>query len=232
MLRPVRPDPVPAPPVGILQRAKNILRTAKARAQRSVNAATRRLQQSVNPPHGELAQAQSVSLGSNPESRNTLQAHLQHWFFTGSLLRVQYQEDYSNSESTGHAIARDRARSVMSLVKAFANIVTQLFRREGRPARISHVLNTHIVDDTSTRLRGPSKNDPVAMYTIMNTVQDLHVRYESERHGSGSDTEDRIQCSMRVPTPMAIMETADKQAIHKAFISSSLVTSDGVGQTL
>ena len=204
-----------------VQKMKNKLRTAKARAQRMLNVQAKRI--AGEGASAALSSSVQVKSGSDQSTQTTLDSHLQHWFFTSAFNNVQYQDDLYEGDCY-RSMGRDRARSVFSLIQAMVSLVRQLFLPDSRHNKtVFHTVNVHIVDDTSTRLRGPSHADPTSIYTIMNSVQDLHVKYRQDQGHC---------CSVRFPTPLICLEAANSASIYNNFIGSAFVTSHGVGKIL
>ena len=161
-------------------------------------------------------------------------AKLQKWFFTKSFWNANKQEDAYPGDSM-KTFQRDQKRSLYSYIHAFALALKQLFEgcSSGTSPPPLHVLNTHIVDDTSTKMRGPSaQTDRLAVYTVMNTVQTLHVR-KKFCFENGMVLDDGDSCiNFRIPTPLMILDNPDTNGIYKSFISCAFVTSQGVGKML
>ena len=201
-------------------------RTEKARAQKLVNAKEKKLRQELDPEFNASLKAK-MSTSRDTSSRDTYSAHLQHWFFTPAFFSATQQEDaYSHYGS----FAQDRARCVYSLILALVSLLKCFFGSGndavGNNQKTCHVLNTHIVDDTSTRVRGPSHTDATTVYTIMNSIQTVHAR----RCGHGLERDPAHCDSFRVPTPLTILDQANTEGIHKAFTASALVTAKGIGE--
>ena len=197
--------------------AERRVRTEKSRMQKLLNVQERKLQQKLESDFDEGSHVR-MSTGHDEATRQKYSAHLQHWFFTRAFFSATSSEKYQELRTFG----RDRARSVYSLCLALVALLRRIF--ETSHGDIFHTVNIHIVDDTSTRLRGPSSTDPTTIYTIMNTVQSVHVR-------SSPDIEDSAMCtSFRVPTPFICLENADAKGIYEAFISCALLTSKGIGK--
>lgn len=197
--------------------AERRVRTEKSRMQKMFNVQKRKLEQKLESDFAEGSHVR-MSTGHDEATRQKYSAHLQHWFFTKAFFAAASSEKYQDFK----AFQRDRARSIYSLCLA---LVTLLHRILGMGHEdIFHTVNIHIVDDTSTRLRGPSSTDPTTIYTIMNTVQSVHIR-------SSPDIKDSAMCmSFRVPTPLICLDNADAKTIYEAFIACALVTSKGIGK--
>ena len=196
------------------------LQTVKARTQRRLNAQAKRL---AKGRQGGTRVRTSLGHGA-VSSSESYSAYLQNVFFTQKYFqekRLHHQPEYFSNESSFRTFARNQARCVFSLLHAIVSMLKRLF--SGDQPQVFHVINTNIVDDTSTRMKGPNPNDTVAMYTIMNTVQDMHIRYAGNQ-----------ECceSFRLATPLLLLETADAKAIHQNCMAYSLVTSHGVGWAL
>ena len=162
------------------------------------------------------------STGFGPSASASHSDHIRHNFFS------RFFADYKPQDFK--AFQRDRARAVFSLVKALVAMITNLFAQgqsQGQnQAQMFHVINTHMVDDTSTRMRGPGLKDRTSVYTVMNSIQDLHLRLESDYEPSS------LGCclSFRIPTPLLCLENANANTIYKNFLGSAMVTSDGIGR--
>ena len=152
---------------------------------------------------------------------------LQHWFFTSSFFKAVYQEEMYESRAT---FSRDRVRCVFSLMRGVAVLLDQLFKinTDDDGSQYFHVLNSHIVDDTSTRLRGPCHNDPTTIYTIMNSVQTVSVRLA--KMDSLDNQMDNCCLNFRVPTPLIVVDNPDAKGIHQSFSSCALLTANGLGE--
>lgn len=199
-------------------------RTEKSRTQKLLNSQAKRLQKKYDQ---DIHQDVSVRLSTSHDSASRMKysAHLQHWFFTGSFFQAAKQEDVYNHSGT---FANDRARSVHSLVLGLVSLLNIMFRSD-RPAEseLFHVLNTHIVDDTSTRIRGPNPADGTTVFQVMNVVQAIHLRR----------TEEMGECptccaSCRIPLPLLCLDQADTKGIYESFIGCAVVTAKGIGRML
>ncbi len=157
---------------------------------------------------------------------------LQTCFFTSHFSKAEYDADRYNGDNK--SFTRDRARCVFSLMKAVASTLCNLFSPGSGDQAVFHVLNTHIVDDTSTRMRGPSSSDRTTVYTIMNTIQGLHFRVGiCDDDVVYSDFADPKTCvSFRVPTPLLVLENPNTKGIHESFTGSAIITARGVGQMI
>ena len=207
------------------------LRTAKARTQKLLNTQKRKLEKE----HDNQKESQvAMSTGHDTSQSLSFSEHLQHWFFTKSFFHASDQEEAYYFDK--HGFERDRARSVFSLIKALASSLGKLFQgSRDADQRIFHVLNVHIVDDTSTRMRGPNlETDRTSIFTIMNTVQSVHIRHALGQEGIREDqsTAENFGCclSLRVPTPLLILENADAKGIHESFTSCAILTAHGIGR--
>lgn len=209
-------DNVPSRAINAESAARR-LRTEKPRTQKLLNAQERKLRKELD-PHSLGTAGVRMSTGHDPAARERFSAHLQHWFFTLAFSSATKSEDAYSHFGT---FAQDRARCVYSLILALVAFLQRFFQHSSPGApELLHVLNTHIVDDTSTRIRGPSNQDATTIYTIMNTVQAVHVRRKDAEHCE----------SFRVPTPLTCLDKANTSGIHRAFSSSALITSSGLGQ--
>lgn len=199
-------------------------RTEKARTQNLLNRLGRKLA-SENPP--QVPQEESFA------------AQLQKFFFTQSFFKAQFEEGVYSSSGTSdfQTFQRDRARSVFSLARALAQTLIGMFKLDIPGSRIFHVVNCHIADDTSTRMRGPLFSDRSTVFTIMNTVQSVHIRHIPStllaQGASEHDLHTIDSClSLRVPTPLQVLLSGNAPAIHKSFAESAILTSIGVGDML
>ena len=200
----------------------NRLRTEKARVQRRLNQQKSKLDKQDRDL--EFGEESVLSPGPGIPIFQTRAGHLQHYFCT-KLLFTASKQDILYQAGDYKTFARDRARTVFSLIKALASLLHTVF--EAKP--VHHIVNTHIIDDTSTRMRGPLYSDPTTMYTIMNSIQSIHVVYAS----SDACTQDCEQTTrFRVPTPLICLEDATSKGIFEAFVASAVVTSKGVGSML
>lgn len=191
-------------------------RTEKARTTRLLNRQRASLEK-----RKDLSAFKTVSFSS----------HLQHWFFTRSFTHAKVQEEAYAGNSK--QFDRDRARSVYSLIVGLVSMLVRLFSREdvSNDDAVFHIVNTHIVDDTSTRMRGPSAaTDRTSVFTIMNSVQAIHIRYNADAKLLCQGSDENCCLSLRLPTPLLILENADARGIHEHFIHLALVTSNGIGK--
>ena len=195
---------------------QNRLRTEKSRATIQLNRLKRKLDSSFFNSAAEEDSAACILHDGRGEQ--TFVCRLQQCFLTKEFSHAQFQDGtYKNNWFT---FAADRARSVLALIKGLAGTVNGILQK---PAKPFHVLNCHIVDDTSIRMRGPKPaTDPTTIYVIMNSVQSLHFRQRVDA--------DNFPISLRIPTPLVVLEHADAIGIDRACISKAVVTSQGVGQ--
>ena len=194
------------------------LQTEKARVKKLLNSQAAKLKKEKG-LDGHFA-------GTSTLLPTSFKDHLRHYFFTQSFATVQQQE-YENHD--WKTFQKDRARSVYYLIQALVATITSLFsvcQQQAQP-HIFHTTNVHIVDDTSTKMRPPSKHNEggASVFTIMNSVQDVHVRLEKSTNCCAC-------LSFRLPTPLIVLEQANANEIHKAFSSLALVTSRGIGDML
>jgi hypothetical protein len=191
-------------------------RTAKARTQNLLNRQAKKIEK------------ENSAKESSPKGTfSTFASHLQHWFFTLSFFKALYQEDAYDGDQK--SFERDRTRSIFSLLKSVVTVLLQMFGiQQANETNLFHVLNTHIVDDTSTRMRGPAHTDRTTVYTIMNAVQALHVRFANTCECE--DVRGTCCSSLRVPLSLIVLENADAKAIHKSFTSCAFITANGPGQ--
>lgn len=197
---------------------QNLLRTEKARAAKQCQQVEKRLKAEYCMVQDHAA---SSVLNDGKESCLTYVGRLQNSFLSKNFIHAQYQEDtYKDNRFT---FERDRARSVCALIKGVVSSLKTIFSKPN--LKPFHCLNCHTIDDTNTRMRGPNPScDPTTVFTIMNSVQAIHVRFECSPKAC-------IQ-SFHIPTPLLVIENADADGIHRGCMSSALLTSGGVGQLL
>lgn len=212
------------------------IRTEKARVRKLLNAQKLKLEKKNSPGHDKHI---AISTGHDCSSRMSFSEHVQHFFFTRSFTHAADQESSYYDNKRG--FERDRRRSVLSLIKSLVAMLSQVFQvnqatgSDSPAPSLFHILNAHIVDDTSTKMRGPcSSTDRTSVVTIMNAVQSLHVRRSMDCNPDGDDGSTAVQkcgscLSMKIPTPLIILENADTQTIHDSFTSCAMVTSAGIG---
>lgn len=143
---------------------------------------------------------------------------------------LQYQrasnEQTSADPSSDHFIetrrrfTRERARCVWSFLKVISGALRSLLS----PTRnIHHICNTCVADDTNTRLRGQGFERSV-VYTVMNTVNAVYIRYDDDANLSTCEWE-----SLFLPTPMQTLPTAAAPSLHSAFTSWLVASASGLG---
>ena len=174
-----------------------------------------------------------------PANEESKCAQLQKFFFTSKFFKAQLEEGVyaSDGVSDYKSFGLDRARSVYSLARCLAEVISKFFTAENPETRLFHAINTHVVDDTSTRLKGPTHADRATVFTIMNTVQCLHARYTPinvlAAQGNTGKVEEADGCkSLRVPTPLQLVTNADATGIHRGFADSAVLTAQGMGRML
>ena len=138
-------------------------------------------------------------------------------FLTPDFFSIGSREPYKDNNKR---LERERCRAVSSVLHVLANTLRQLFCPRAQPL---HILNCATVDDTSTRMRGPSPSDPTTIFTIMNHVMTLHASWGDSRDGE-------CPLSLPIPTPLVVLETPSADTISSACAASVLVSSQGVGQ--
>ena len=132
------------------------------------------------------------------------------------------KHEYQDVDSR-HASTRERGRCIKSFLDHMARTITSMFLGEGRQetdTKLTHVLNTVISDDTSTKLRS-HRTDKVDVFTIMNTSQALFFRYG----GGGCE-------NLSMPMPLQVLPSGKADAIHAAFRAWLAVTASGIGMKL
>ena len=197
---------------------QNLARTEKARFKINMNRLKVKLDTSATSQGHEDASV-STLLENGRSQGQTYLGRLQRSFLGKAFAHAQYQEDtYSDNWFT---FTRDRARCVVALIGGIVSVLNSMFSKE---EIAFHLLNCHTVDDTNTRMRGPNPGaDPTTIYTVMNSVQSVHVQYTESKH---------CFSSFQIPTPLVIVENPDTGGIDTACMSTAFVTSSGVGQLL
>lgn len=194
------------------QYEKGRKRTEKARMQLNANRAVK--QAEANKSDSAAAQAESSRgleiLGSKSSFRDNFAQRLQKQFFSSSFLARA-------TDDRGRTNGRERARCAYSLLKQIVGRITQLFQKQ----QIQHAINVVVADDTSTRMRGPNVTDRSTVFSIMNTIQSLHV-----------DTGEWPLSSMFVPTPMICLPSQKGETIHLAYSSCLTLGAGGAGEML
>ena len=201
---------------------ENLARTEKGRQKIAVNRVLKRTRE--RPAASSAAEKAGCILADAGDSDPTdFKSRLQRSFFTKNFLHAQYQDPYLDNP---RLFERDRGRCVYSAIVAVVKVLVSMATIDsGMP---KHVLNCNVIDDTSTRLRGPNPSDPTTIFTVMNSVQSVHVRY-----ANAEDVCDHCSTtvqSFNVPTPLLVLESADANAISLTAKACSLITSSGVGQ--
>lgn len=202
-----------------LKKFKQRAQTEKARIKNLIN---RKEQKQANTSHrGESSIKIDASIGHDRvSSRNDYKSFLQHFFFTKAFETTQQQDDLYRPGDF-KSFFEDRARAVYSLIQALVATLISLFS-SGQPETF-HVICANVVDDTNVRMRTQSTQPTAAVYTVMNSVQNLHVR----RVGDSSDCS---VISLRIPTPLLCLENATADTIYWNFISSAFFSCRGMGQ--
>lgn len=196
----------------------NLARTEKSRRQIAVNRATG-CQKKTRARESEVS-AKGRLLACGTADPDSYSARLSKTFFSHDLRHVQQTERYTqNAKLYEH----DRARCVYSAIKAFVSMVMTVM--EGKQPK--HVLNCCIVDDCSTRMRGPAGTDRTTVYTVMNSVQSLHIR-----DCDFQDISESCVTSFSAPTPLVILEQADASTISMSAMATAFITATfaGIGQ--
>lgn len=170
------------------------------------------------------AAASQQQFADDSSNKADFSTRLQAEFFTQQYQRghhIQHSKNPSSSAFTDRKqqFGRERARCVFSLLKCTLQKLVALF--DGR--EVCHVVNTCIADDTSTKLRA-AQSDRAVVHTIMNTVQNLFVRY-----GHGNDNTADTWESIHLPTPAACLESSRGDALHAAFTSWLVTSLSGPG---
>ena len=197
---------------------ENVLRTEKSRAQIRLNRLKRKCEAQIGAGHQANSSA-SILVDNGRKECGSFIGQLQKNFLSKEFSHAQYQDD--GYYGLRFSFANDRARAVCALIQALAATLNAMFDRQQQPF---HAINCHCVDDTSTRMRGPNPStDPTTVYTIMNSVQSIHVHY---------DASSPCYSSFQIPTPLLIVENANAAGIDKACMSTAVLTSGGAGELL
>lgn len=174
---------------------------------------------------------QKSETNASASGNGSFAAKLQRWFFTKSFWNADKQEDVYSQDNRD--FRRDRKRSLYSYIHRLVAVLKQVFGSsswgEFPPF---HVVNSHVVDDTSTKMRGPcAKTDRLSTFTVMNTVQTLHVRRGMDI-SDGQVFENSCSENFRIPTPLMILENANAKGIYGNFTAGAVATARGVGSML
>ena len=191
----------------VAKKNKRRLQTDKARTQRFKN----------------LTRKQTSSIAQDEsDKRNDWASEIQKNYFTDkfySVIQRLKDEDLLGSSGDYKRLAVERSRAVMSLLVQ----VVMVFARMLAPQENSgfdHVLECVVLDDSSCHLRNQNDGTP-SIYTVMNTVQTVHVSYANKK-----------SISFAVPTPMVCLQTQKTGDLHMAYTSHLLLSSQGVGKSL
>lgn len=219
-----------------------LLQESKGKSHRSKYA--RRVQTEKARMQRRLNQ-QRASLNKSSGSSNlvfkctTFADHLQELFFTGLFNRANSAGSRLQYDGNDKGFDKDRARSVFSLILGLVAVLSQMFAKQDSDGQrgnstgpIFHIVNTHIVDDTSIRMRGPAHGtDRTSVFTIMNSVQGVHLRSAADLPQFHPDYSEEPECclSLRIPTPLTVLENPDARGIYQSFIDTAIITSRGLG---
>lgn len=201
---------------------ENLARTEKARRTAAVSKTKRQCEAKIA-SSASTARAGNILSTRGIADPESYRCRLQSSFFTNRLGSVSQHESYVDNQK---ALERDRCRAVYSLIKTFVRALVGAFGgNQNHHAR--HVLNTQIIDDTSTRLRGPSSSDQTTIFTVMNSVSAVYLRCEDFVDLSSSSA----KC-MHIPSPTMLLESGHAKSISSTAMACSLITSHGVGSLL
>ena len=149
-------------------------------------------------------------------------SRLQREQFTRLCSRTRHGSGVMDKD-TFHQGSRERSRSVKSFLTALVDCLVKLFRPGEAGATVTHAVNCVVSDDTTTRLKaqgGPGFDQSV-VFTIMNTTQNLFLRY------AGGRTE-----TVHLPTPLEVLPSGTAPHIYEAFRAWLVVSAGGVGTRL
>ena len=145
---------------------------------------------------------------------------LQDTYFTPKLYKaVDLTKETAFDVGDYQKVARERARAVKSLM---VQVLLALRRILAPPqdSSLQHVLECVVLDDTSSRIRNQGDSSST-IYTVMNTVQAVHVQYGNS------------QCnSFAVPTSFLTLQSQKAEDLHTAYTSNLLLSSMGLGQAI
>lgn len=178
--------------------ARRRMQTAKAR-EAAVKARAKK----------QVSKMEAVVTEHKHDSRQEL---LQKHWFTEKSYHSSYNSDRQKEKN-------ERGRAVYSLMKALVKTIQTLFASQAP----EHVINCVIADDTSTRMK--PKNGRSQIFTICDTVQSLHVRFETGEEPCSSPW----WTTMHVPTPTMVLQASKATDIHSGITSFLVSTGQGVG---
>ena len=159
----------------------------------------------------------SASSRKPPDTEPSYAHRLQESFFTQQYQRGHHMQHSRNPHSASFTdrkqqFGRERARCVLSLLKCMLQTIRNLFSRP-----VVHTVNSIIADDTSTKMKCAS-SDRAVVYTVMNAVENLTVRYDAVEW----------ECQ-HLPTPVACLESSKGGMLHAAFTSWLVTSLSGLG---
>ena len=167
-------------------------------------------------------QKSSILLDEAEKSDKWASEIQKNYFTTRFYSAIQFLRDespFASSCGDNKKVALERARAVMSLLIQKVLALRRILTSSEGP-RINHVLECVVLDDSSCHLRNQGDGTP-SIYTVMNTVQTVHISYSDGKCTSFS-----------VPTPFMCLQTQKTEDLHTAYTSNLLMSSCGVGQSV
>lgn len=185
-------------------------RTRKARETRALN----RLRRQVG-----VLQEQK---GERSEISENWASRIQTNYFTPSFKTVASSTRQTPfSKPDYKQVGKERARAVMSFLVQLVHLIERILSPPGGTQEIHQVLDCIVMDDSSTRLR--SKSDNMAnIYSVMNTVQTLHVAHQNKDSSE----------SVLIPTPFACLMSQRKEDVAAGFERHLVLHCKGIGKCL
>ena len=204
--------------------AQNLNRTAKSRAAIQVNRAKNKIRKEcASSCHADSEVSALIADGCGAHAAEaSFVGRVQKYFLTGCFSHSQYQDGPGLYKNDWYKYGCDRARACVAMISAVASVVNNMFCGNGMDA--FHTICSHTVDDCSIKMRGPDAMSNTTIYTVMNSIDSVHVIY---------DHKDSTTCSsVQLPTPLLVVEGADASGIDACSMATSLLTSGGVGWIL
>ena len=167
------------------------------------------------------AQGNSIHrvIPQSDEASDNWAVRIQKQYFTvGFYTAIHNLKEAPSDKGDTKQLGRERARAVMSLM---IQVIKLLWEIMSPPpdSSISHILDCVVLDDTSCRIRGQGDGVP-AIYTVMNTVQAIHVCYTDGGCNNFS-----------IPTPYMCLPSQKTEDLHIAYSSGLLLSSWGLGKS-
>lgn len=144
-------------------------------------------------------------------------SRLQKQYFTPqfySVIHTLKDDDFGKGQY--YKLSIERSRAVMSLLMQILAVIKRMLMPP-QNSSVQHILETVVLDDSSCHLRGPDST--VSIYTVMNTVQALHVTYS-----------DGTSCNnFCVPTHFVPLQSQKTEDLHTGYTWSILLSSQHNG---